>query len=153
MRKICSPNPHLKAQTMGSQCVVLCCIQSTFIYFRMSFPEGLVCSNLPNSFHEQLYSLTVQSTGHYTRGLWGRARISFFATFLQPGRHLQSNIPHEKWKSGIPWSVTPPPIWKERAGHLFLEESLSSQGKKIRDPSRKAPLQLFKFYFCIFLMA
>ena len=43
MRKICSLNPHLKAQTMGSQCVVLCCIQSTVIYFRMSFPEGLMC--------------------------------------------------------------------------------------------------------------
>ena len=148
------PKSPLKSPNHGQP---MCCflLYSKYIYlFQDVLPwRTHVCSNLPNSFHEQLYSLTVQSTGHYTRGLWGRARISFFATFLQPGRHLQSNIPHEKWKSGIPWSVTPPPIWKERAGHLFLEESLSSQGEKIRDPSRKAPLQLFKFYFCIFLMA
>lgn len=145
------PKSPLQSANHGQS---LCCslLHSKRIYlFGMSFPErARVCSNLPNSSHEQLYSLTVQSTGHYTRGLWGRARISFFATSLQPGRHLQSNIPHEKWKSGISWSVTPPPILKERAGRLFLEEHLSSQGEKIQDPRRNAPLQFLKFYICIF---
>lgn len=135
-------NPLLQSPNHGQP---MCCSLSSKVHLSISgcpSERTHACSNYQNSFHEQLYSLTVQSTGHLALEVFGAERAY---PFLQPFCNLEdtykvtSLVRNGKWNFLVCNSST---HLKGEGRALVLEESLSSR-EKIVGPKQKSTFAIF----------